>query len=874
MERRERIAGRYELVERLGRGGMGEVWAGWDRDLRRDVALKLLFVDDGIDPDLPMRFDREGVAAAQVNHPNVAALYDRGVHEDLLFLVMEKVDGPPLSRVLRSPGGLTTSRALVIAEEICAALAAAHRAGVIHYDIKPHNVMLAANGTVKVVDFGIAGFVRSAFSVAPSALLTPAGTPEYAAPEQFRTERGDARSDLYALGGVLFALLTGEPPFSGHNAWAIIARKATEDAPRLDSVRPDLPPAMSVLVAELLDRDPARRPRSAQEVFERLRQLRAGSDRDPVPAAAVERPPAGTAPTGSVERAVSIACGIQPPVDRAVALAHVAAAAAGADAEAAERIVRQHVPAPWQGVALLQVAEKVTEPARVRRLVADAEPRLAQAIGHPHGPWGHPEDIALLLARLDPPRAVSRLGDIEQLVLEEADLEVWRLVTVAELAGSAKGIDSARVERIVDRLERRARTLPLRSESVHDALARIAAAVYPADRRCAERLIGLAEQSTAEFTWAGGRDRALLGIADIAVTADLRWAERIARAIADEPDRAAAWAHILDHAYVAEPGELPRLIDDVERQLARARRRRGRVFGSRPTLGPGHGRDLAQRTAPAIAVFDPPRAEALTWHLGPGDRAETLVAMAGRVSGADLEQARTWLGRAYRAALDDEGPMFAVRAARLLGKVVQAAASIDQQLARRAAERLARMADVQQLQPYTLAELAENVAEVDAALARRLVDHAARGATSVTGLGRTDRSAMGRALVRALVTVMAAVNEDVPQDTANLIGHLQKVDQWADTTLLWDDSAARLAELDPQLAERLIAEYHGRDRDGMLARFVTGFTPEHPDRALRIAESFTDDEVRNAALRQIAVGVAQQCHPRQVITDSVEDRPR
>lgn len=177
------------------------------------------------------------------------------------------------------------------------------------------------------------------------------------------------------------------------------------------------------------------------------------------------------------------------------------------------------------------------------------------------------------------------------------------------------------------------------------------------------------------------------------------------------------------------------------------------MFGSRPTLGPGHGRDLAKRTAPAIAVFHPPCAEALTSHLGPADRAETLLVMARRVSGADLEQARTWLGTAYRAALDDRGLLFAVRAARLLGEVVQAAAAIDQQLARRAAERLACMPDVQQLQPYTL-------------------------------------------------------------------------------------------------------------------------TPEHPDRAPRIAESFTDDEVRNAALRQIVVAVAQPRRPRRVITDSVEDRPR
>jgi serine/threonine-protein kinase len=862
VERGETIAGRYRLVERLGRGGMGEVWAGWDRDLRRDVALKLLVLDDGIDPELPMRFEREGVAGAQVTHPNVVALYDRGVHEGLLFLVMEKVDGPPLSQLLRSPGGLTTWRALSIAGEICAALAAAHRAGVIHYDIKPHNVMLTADGSIKVVDFGIAGFVRSAFTVAPSALLGPAGTPEYAAPEQFRTERGDERSDLYALGGVLFAMLAGEPPFIGHNAWAIIARKATEDPPRLDVVRPDLPPAVTALVAQLLDRDPARRPRSAQEVHEQLLRLRAGLTPDPVPNAP-ERPSAVTDATSRVDRAVSIACRIRPPLDRAVALAHVAAAVAADDVEAAERIAWRHVPAPWLGVALLRVAEKMTEPARVRRLVAQAEPHLARATGHPEGPWGHPEDIALLLARLDPARAVSRLGGVEQLLLDDADMAVWRLVTVAELAGSVTGTDPARAERIVDRLERRVRTLTLRDGIGHTALARIAAAVYPADRPCAERLLGLAEQAAAaERTGASAGERALPVIVGILVKADRGWAERIARRIPDEPARAAAWEHILEHTRTAEPGELPRLIDDVERQLARLRRRPGRVFGSYRTVRPGHGRDLVKRLAPTIAAFAPTRAEALTEYLDPRDRADALTAMARRVSGSDPEQARVWLGAAYRTVLDDKDVMLRVRDVRALGRVVGAAAAVDRQLARNAAQHLARMIDKELREASTLADLAEHLAEVDAGLARRLIDRIAYE-MRWPNLGRADQSSMARALIRALVALMAATDENDPEDAAGLIDRLREAARLAGPYFQWGEATPRLAERNPRLAERLIAEYDGPQRDGLLAHFVTGLTPKDPDLALRIAESFADDEVRNAALRQIAVGVAEPCLPRR-----------
>ncbi|MEU4303659.1 serine/threonine-protein kinase [Kitasatospora aureofaciens] len=202
-------------------------------------------------------------------------MYDRGVHGHTAFLVMEKVEGVTLAEHVRSEDPISVARALEVAGGIWAALVAAHRAHVIHYDIKPHNVMLTPDGQVKVVDFGIAGFIQATFSVARSSQLTPAGTPEYGAPEQFLTERGDERSDLYALGGVLFALLAGRSPFTGHNAIAVIRCKLDEEAPAVESLRTDLPPAVAQLVAELLQRDPERRPQTAEQVQARLWQLRA-----------------------------------------------------------------------------------------------------------------------------------------------------------------------------------------------------------------------------------------------------------------------------------------------------------------------------------------------------------------------------------------------------------------------------------------------------------------------------------------------------------------------------------------------------------------------------------------------------------------------
>ena len=279
MDRGTLLAGRYQVSERLGRGGMGEVWSARDGALRRDVAIKMLRVDEGVSANLSARFEREAVAAAQINHPNVVALYDRGVHEGMFFLVMELVDGASLSALIEASGTVALSRALEIAEQICAALEATHQAGVVHFDIKPHNVMITAAGLVKVVDFGIAGLARAQqLSVADSSRLDLAATLEYAAPEQFTAERGDARSDLYALGGVLFAMLTGRAPFAGLSPWAMVAAKTSGDAPRLDRVRPGLPPAFTALVARLLEREPELRPQSARVVRERLGRLRADPD--------------------------------------------------------------------------------------------------------------------------------------------------------------------------------------------------------------------------------------------------------------------------------------------------------------------------------------------------------------------------------------------------------------------------------------------------------------------------------------------------------------------------------------------------------------------------------------------------------------------
>ncbi|WP_435606798.1 serine/threonine-protein kinase [Streptomyces ardesiacus] len=291
MERGALIADRYELTRLLGRGGMGEVWAARDRRLHRGVAVKLLRHDDLASRELVRRFAREAVAAAQINHPNVVALHDSGVHEDVHFLVMEHIEGTSLAEHLHRQGPLPLARALAIAEEICAALVAAHAVNVVHYDIKPSNVMLTAGGSIKVVDFGIAGFTHAhTFAVAPTSVLSPVGTAQYGAPEQFLDQRGDERSDLYALGSVLFALLTGEPPFGDGTPLAVVRRKLDEEPRPVTALRADVPASLARLLTDLLQRDPDDRPRTAATVGERLARLRADTDQTaPLPPATPTR---------------------------------------------------------------------------------------------------------------------------------------------------------------------------------------------------------------------------------------------------------------------------------------------------------------------------------------------------------------------------------------------------------------------------------------------------------------------------------------------------------------------------------------------------------------------------------------------------------
>ncbi|MGW7125115.1 serine/threonine-protein kinase, partial [Streptomyces sp. NPDC054901] len=263
----DELAGRYRLDERLGRGGMGEVWRGHDLSLDRSVAVKVL-LEAATGDEVASRFRREATIGARLQHPGITVVHDVGRQDGRLFIVMELLSGEDLATVLaRSPGGLPVATALDLAAQTAEALSAAHAQAVVHRDLKPGNLFLLPGGRLKICDFGIAHSSDATAGWTVTGRMF--GTPAYMAPEQWRGERVDARCDLYALGCVLYALLSGEPPFgSAGSPYALMVRHI-EEAPAALPVAP----GPAALLATLLAKAPADRPASAAQAAAALRAL-------------------------------------------------------------------------------------------------------------------------------------------------------------------------------------------------------------------------------------------------------------------------------------------------------------------------------------------------------------------------------------------------------------------------------------------------------------------------------------------------------------------------------------------------------------------------------------------------------------------------
>lgn len=283
-----RLADRYHLEEQIGYGGMGRVYRARDERLGREVAVKVL--DERADGDFGRACLEEARATARLTHPGIAAVLDTGAEDGRSFIVMELVQGRTLRQVLDERLTIPALEAAELAAQVADALESAHRQGVVHCDVKPHNIILTTEARPKLVDFGIA---RAVTKTRTTAVEEIEGSALYLAPEQVRGERLDGKTDVYALGAVLYEMLTGRPPFQGHSLAAVVAQRLVADPPPPRSLNPSISPELEGVVLTALARDPSERFPTAGALGE---ALRGAMDQDLTTAEArtarIERPPA------------------------------------------------------------------------------------------------------------------------------------------------------------------------------------------------------------------------------------------------------------------------------------------------------------------------------------------------------------------------------------------------------------------------------------------------------------------------------------------------------------------------------------------------------------------------------------------------------
>ena len=262
------LLGRYEIIEKIGEGGMAVVYKAKDRLLNRYVAIKILRPEFVKDEQFVENFRKESQAAAGLSHPNIVNVYDVGKEGNIHFIVMELIDGKPLSQVIDEKGILDYKEAISIARQVASALSLAHKNQIIHRDVKPHNILITSTGTAKLADFGIARAVSKASIAEGSEKIM--GSVHYFSPEQARGAYVDERSDIYSLGIVLYEMLTGKVPFDGDNPISIALMHINDPMPSVSSQVPGIPPQLEKVIEKATDKYQSNRYKTADEMIEDL----------------------------------------------------------------------------------------------------------------------------------------------------------------------------------------------------------------------------------------------------------------------------------------------------------------------------------------------------------------------------------------------------------------------------------------------------------------------------------------------------------------------------------------------------------------------------------------------------------------------------